>query len=123
MPDTIDWPLRGKPRGSRRVFLVLIFVFALIVLGGRAAISCWVDLLWFRSLAFGSVFWKTWELEWGTFAVFAALTFLILYGAIAALKRAHSAELPDSYTIFLAGHPIALPVGKRCTWPQLPLRC
>jgi hypothetical protein len=112
MPDTIDWPLRGKPRGSSRVFLVLIFVLVLIVFGGRAAISCWVNLLWFRSLALGSVFWKTWELEWGAFAVFAALTFLILYGAIAALKRAHSAEMPDSYTIFFAGHPIALPVGK-----------
>jgi hypothetical protein len=112
MPDTIDWPPRGKPRGSRRVLLAFIVIIALLLFGGRALISWWVDLLWFRSLNYGSVFWTTWELQWGTFAAFAALTFLILYGAILALKHAHSADLPESHTIFFAGRPVVLPVGR-----------
>jgi hypothetical protein len=59
MPETIDWPARGKaaPRASCH-YLLLAFVI-LIFIGGRTAISYWVDLLWFRSLGYASVFWKT----------------------------------------------------------------
>ena len=59
-----------------------------------------------------SVFWKTWGLEWGTFAAFAVLTFLILFGAFLALRHSHAADLPDTHTIFFAGRPIELPVAK-----------
>jgi hypothetical protein len=112
MPETIDWPRRAKSRGPRRALLFLLVILALIAFAGRTLLSWWVDLLWYRSLGFGSVFWKTWELQWGTFAAFAALTFLIIFGAFLALKRAHSADLPDSHTIFFAGRSIELPVGR-----------
>ena len=72
----------------------------------------WVDLLWFRSLGYGEVFWKTFGLKWGIFAAFAAVTFLILYGAFSALKRAHSADLPTDHTIFIAGNAVNLPVAS-----------
>ncbi len=93
------------------VYLLLAAVI-LILIGGRTAISYWVDLLWFRSLGYAGVFWKTWGLEWGTFAAFAALTFLILFGAFLALRHSHAADLPDTHTIFFAGRPIELPVAK-----------
>jgi hypothetical protein len=112
MPETLDWPLRRNPRGPRRVFLVLLVLLAIVVFAGRTAISYWVDLLWFHSLGYESVFWKTWTLEWGTFAVFAALTFLILYAAFFLLRRSHAADLPDRHTIFFAGRPVDLPVGR-----------
>jgi uncharacterized membrane protein (UPF0182 family) len=112
MPETIDWPPRARPRGPRRALLVFIGVVALVIFGGRATISFWVDLLWFRSLGYASIFWKTFSLEWGTFAAFGALTFLILYGALLALKRTHAADLPESHTLYLAGKPVTLPVGR-----------
>jgi uncharacterized membrane protein (UPF0182 family) len=112
MPETIDWPRREKSRGPRRVLLVFLAILAIIVLAGRATISYWVDLLWFNSLGYESVFWKTWVLEWGTFAAFAALTFCVLYAAFLLLRQSHAADLPDRHTIVFGGRPISLPVGR-----------
>jgi uncharacterized membrane protein (UPF0182 family) len=111
--ESIDWPLDTQPpRPRRRTFLFLIAIVAVIVFGSRTALSYWVDLLWFRSLGYGEVFWKTFGLKWGIFAAFAAVTFLILYGAFSALKRAHSADLPTDHTIFIAGNAVNLPVAS-----------
>jgi uncharacterized protein len=109
MPDSIDWPLPHPPRRRRR-FLLILAVLAVIVFGGRTALSYCVDLLWFRSLGYGAVFSKTLVLQWSIFAAFAAVTFLILYGSFSALKRAHLPDLPSSQTIFFGGQPIRLPV-------------
>ena len=112
MSESIDWPLKVQPpRPRRRRFLIPIAIVVAILLSSRTALSYWVDLLWFRSLGYGEVFWKTWRLEWGTFAAFAAATFLVLYGTFTLLKRAHGADLPDEHTIFIAGNPLRLPVG------------
>jgi len=86
----------------------LIAVVAVILLFGRTAISYWVDLLWFRSLGYGEVFWKTRGLEWGIFAGFFASTFLILYGIFSALKHAHIDDLPSDHTIYIGGQPVNL---------------
>jgi uncharacterized membrane protein (UPF0182 family) len=111
LPESIDWPVKSHtPRPRRRGILFLLGALAVIVFSSRTALSYWVDLLWFRSLGYGDVFWKTRALEWGIFAAFAALTFLVLFGAFSALKRAHAADLPTSHTIFVGGNPINLPV-------------
>src|ERR1035437_3857812 len=99
MPESIDWPPPHRPRHRRR-FLLIMAVLAGIVFGGRTALSYYVDLLWFGSLGYGDVFWKTLSLEWGIFAAFTAATFLILYGSFLALKRAHLPDLPSGHTIF-----------------------
>jgi len=112
MPETIDWPAHGETQRPRLAVYLFLAVVILIFVGSRTAISYWVDLLWFRSLGFATVFWKSFGLEWGTFAVFAALTFLILFGAFLVLRHSHSADLPDTHTIFLAGKPVELPVAK-----------
>jgi uncharacterized protein len=112
LPETIDWPLHSQPaRPKSRKFLFIIAILAVIVLGSRTAISYWVDLLWFRSLGYGEVFWKTRGLEWGVFAGFAIVTFLILLGVFSALKRAHSADLPHTHTILFGGQSVELPVA------------
>ena len=112
LPETIDWPLHKQPaRPRRRKLLFFIAILAVIVLGSRTAISYWVDLLWFRSLGYGEVFWKTRGLEWGIFAGFLVATFLILLGVFSALKRAHSADLPSTHTILFGGQSIELPVA------------
>ena len=109
MPESIDWPYT-HPKRSRRRFLLIAAVIAGIVLGGRTALSYYVDMLWFRSLGYGGVFWKTLSLQWTIFAVFAVVTFLILYGSFLALKRAHLPDLPSGHTIFIGGRSVTLPV-------------
>jgi hypothetical protein len=86
-------------------------VLAVIFFGGRAALSYYVDVLWFRSLGYGDVFWKTLTLQWEVFTAFATATFLILYGSFLALKRAHLSDLPDGHTILIGRQPVKLPVG------------
>jgi uncharacterized membrane protein (UPF0182 family) len=112
MPESIDWPPPlhpARPRRRRR-FLIIFVVFAAIVFGGRTALSYYVDVLWFGSLGYGDVFWKTLGLQWGIFTAFAAATFLILYASFLALKRAHLSDLPDGHTIMIGGQPVKLPV-------------
>jgi uncharacterized membrane protein (UPF0182 family) len=111
MPESIDWPAPHPARPRRRGrFLLILAVLAGIVFGGRTALSYFVDVLWFGSLGYGHVFWKTLSLQWGIFAAFAAATFLILYGSFLALKRAHLPDLPSGHTILIGGQSLKLPV-------------
>jgi uncharacterized membrane protein (UPF0182 family) len=112
MPESIDWPpphLPRTPRRRRRLFAILV-VLAAIFFGGRTALSYYVDVLWFGSLGYVDVFWKTLGLQWGIFAAFAAATLVILYGSFLALKHAHLPDLPSGHTIFIGGQPLKLPV-------------
>src|SRR5271163_1763079 len=111
MPESIDWPppQPARPRRRRR-FLLILVVLVGVVFGGRTALSYYVDVLWFRSLGYGDVFWKTLSLQWGIFTAFAAATFLILYGWFLALKQAHLADLPTGHTILIGGRPVKFPV-------------
>src|SRR5271169_6053296 len=113
MPESIDWPPTRQTRPARprrRRLLLILAVLAGIVFGGRTALSYYVDVLWFGSLGYGDVFWKTLSLQWGIFTAFTAATFLILYGSFLALRRAHLPDLPTGQTIFIGGQPLKLPV-------------
>ncbi len=113
MPESIDWPpplTPNRPPRRRRRFLLIFVAVALIFFGARTALSYYVDVLWFGSLGYGDVFWKTLGLQWGIFAAFAAATLVILYGSFLALKRAHLPDLPSGHTIYIGGQPLKLPV-------------
>src|SRR5271157_3376155 len=111
MPESIDWPRSRPLRRRRRWPLVLILIFlAVVVFGGRTALSYYVDALWFGSLGYGDVFWKTLRLQSAAFTAFAAATFLVLYGTFLGLKRAQFTDLPSGGTIFIGGQPVRLPV-------------
>jgi len=110
LPVSIDFPREPQNPRRRRTLLVLLVVLAAIVFGTRTAVSYWVDLLWFTSLGYGEVFWKTVTLQWGVCAVFAVATFVILFGAFSALKNAHQTDLPRDHKIIFGGQPINLSV-------------
>ena len=63
MAQSIEWPRRPPPR-SGRSFIWILVVIAVIAFGGRTALSYYVDELWFSSLGYGAVFWKTQGLQW-----------------------------------------------------------
>ncbi|HXN22213.1 MAG TPA: UPF0182 family protein [Candidatus Dormibacteraeota bacterium] len=109
MPESIDWPRMHPTRRRRRLLLILV-VLAGIFFGGRTALSYYMDVLWFESLGYRDVLWKTLGLQWGIFTAFAAATFLILYGSFLVLKRAHLPDLPSGHTIFIGGQAVKLPV-------------
>src|SRR5689334_13429847 len=107
MPETIEWPPPRRPR--RRGRLALLVVVAALLFGGGTALSYYVDALWFQSLGYSAVFWKTLSLQAAIFAIFAVTTFVALYGAYVALKPAQLAELAGG-AILINGQPLRLPV-------------
>jgi uncharacterized protein len=111
MPESIDWRRTQSPprRRSRRFFLIVAVIVG-ILLVGRAALSYYVDVLWFESLSYTEVFWRTLSLQWGVFAAFAATTFVIVYSSLLALKRFHLPDIPSGHTIIIGGQPVKLPV-------------
>ena len=111
MQETIDMPFQAgrTPRPSR--LWVLLFVLIVFVLfTGRTAVSYYVENLWFQSLGYASVFWKTLALEWAAFAVFAVCTFAILYGWITLLMRAIRPQMQRAGTIWIGRRQVTLPV-------------
>ncbi|HET6178317.1 MAG TPA: UPF0182 family protein [Candidatus Sulfotelmatobacter sp.] len=117
MPEIVDWReppeivnWRKPPR--RRLFFFVLALLAVVVFFGRTALSYYVDALWFGSLGYGDVFWKTVSLQWAVFAAYSAVTFLVLYGWFQALSRSYQPDLPGAGTIFINGKPLKLPVER-----------
>jgi uncharacterized membrane protein (UPF0182 family) len=109
MPNSIEWPRRRAPQRGRPLLLI-VAVIGVLFFGVRAALSYYVDLLWFSSLGYGEVFWRSLTLKGAVFWAFAGATFLILFGSFLALKRASGASLPSSRTILIGGQPVQMPV-------------
>src|SRR5260370_19520316 len=106
----IDWPPDDRRPRRRRALLFLVIVAVVLILGGGTALSYYVDALWFESLGYADVFWKTLSLQSGIFTGFAAITFLVLYGSYVALKPARLGEIAGG-AILINGRPLKLPVA------------
>jgi len=104
--NTIDWPPPRQPR--RRGRLLLFGAIALVLFGGGTALSYYVESLWFESLGFSEVFWKTLRFQSVIFTAFTLATFLLLFAAYLALKPARL-DL-TSGPILINGQPLRLPV-------------
>ena len=101
-------PLEWKSR-RRKLILLVALLFAIFLLG-RIALSNWVDLLWFRSLGYGSVFWTTIWLQVILFAGAALVTFVVLYLAFWGIRRSHQGNLPTAHAITIGGQPVRFSV-------------
>src|SRR5262245_19323542 len=108
MAETIDWQPRRPPkkrRGGRIVFAVII----VLLFAGGTVLSYYVDALWFDSLGYGDVFWKSLRLQSQIFVVFFVATFAILYAAFTLLKPPRFGEMAG-FPVVVNGQPIRLPV-------------
>ena len=110
MPIFIDSSQQLQRGRKQRRLLLFVLIVVGILIAGRIALSYWVDLLWFASLGYGDVFWKTLGLQAGIFIVFTAITFFLLYGALTMIRRSHEADLPSAHAIVIAGRPVSLSV-------------
>jgi len=106
---TIRPPRLQAPR--RRWLWLLIVVFAVVAFG-RTWLSYYVDSLWFGSLGYAAVFWKTLGLRWAIFAISFAVTFAFLYGTFMVLKRTEFTADERGHTILIGGRVVKLPVGS-----------
>jgi uncharacterized membrane protein (UPF0182 family) len=93
-------PRRGK-------FAVVLLILA-VLFGASTAASYYVDALWFASLGYGDVFWRTLNIQTTLFAVFAVATFTAIYGAFVALKPA---TFDAGGIMLINGRPVTVPVG------------
>jgi uncharacterized protein len=110
MPVFIDSPQQNQASPRRRRLLILGAVILALLGASRTLLSYWVDLLWFNSLGYGQVFWKTTGLQVATFAIFAAVTFVVLFLALSALRRLHQSVLPRDHKLMIGGQPVTFSV-------------
>ena len=105
IPEVIDWPPR-RPR--RRLGLFVLVILAVIFLGARTSVSFYVESLWFESLGYSSVFWKTLNVQSAVFSIFAVVTFGVLYGAFLALNPGDLA----AGILMINGRPVSVPIDR-----------
>ena len=109
--ERVVYPIREHPERKFRGALIFVLVAILILtFSARTAISYYVDSLWFSSLGYASVFWRTLELQWTAFAISSLATFLVIFGWAAALRRVCRTELQNAGTIVLGSRTFQLPV-------------
>jgi uncharacterized membrane protein (UPF0182 family) len=99
-----------SPAWGRRLLILAALILLGLIFSGTTILSSWVDLQWFGSLGYGDVFWKMITLQAGVFAAIAAITFLVLYLAFTALRRAHRSDLPSAHALVINGQTINLSV-------------
>ena len=110
MQHTIEVP-RRKSHLTRPILFLAVVILA-ILLGSSTALSWYVDAIWFGSLGYGSVFWKSWGLGWSVFAAFFAATFIILYGWFLVLWQMHQPDLPHDRAFFIGSQQLSLPLRR-----------
>jgi len=100
----------NRPQRSRRLLILIIALLAIVLLCGRTAISYYVESLWFESLGYAGVFWKTLGMQWTVFAIFAAATFIGLFGWFLILMRVCQPDLRNAGTIVIGNRTFNLPL-------------
>ena len=112
-PDTIDlappWP-----SAARRLGLVARPCRPDALLRGDTLPSYYVESVWFASLGYGEVFWKTLGFQSAVFAAFAAATLSILFGGFARSSRRSSGPADPAPSSMVNGRPGAAASVVRC---------
>src|SRR5712692_9878983 len=118
MPETIDWPPpRRRPRRRGRLFLVAVIL--VLLFSGGTALSYYVEALWFDSLGYAAVFWKTLNLQAAIFLSFAAITFAIINGQPVRLPVEPVVRLIALGISLVIG--VATGAGMTADWPTFAL--
>jgi uncharacterized membrane protein (UPF0182 family) len=108
--STIDF--RTPASRPRRLIPALIVLVVVALFSIPTGLSYYVDSLWFGSLGYRDIFWKSWGLSWCCFAVFFVATFVLLYGWFLILWQIHQADLPLDRAFFLGQKRMALPLRR-----------
>src|SRR5215469_17417661 len=102
----------SRPSNHRGRFLIIAALVVFLLFSSGTALSYYVNLLWFGSLGYESVYRTALRLQWLVFVIFFAATFLILYGWFLVLRQAYQPDLLDGGIIFIGRQPVRLPVKR-----------
>lgn len=106
-PPPVGFPPR---RGPRRGLIAVGLLVLVLFLSGSATLSWYVESLWFDSLGYAAVFWKTLNIQSAIFVGFGLVTLLLLYGTFVALGARRADRLPQR-TLYINGQPLTLSLG------------
>ena len=81
----------------------------MVVFGGSAVVSYYVDALWFQSLGYATVFWTRLNLQATIFGAFALVTFVTIGGVFLAIRPARFNEILGG-RILINGQWVQLPI-------------
>ena len=95
----------------RRTLLFIFLVLFIILFSTRTLISYYVDSLWFASLGYASIFWRTLSYQWICFGVAFVATFGVLYAWFSALRHGCREELASAGTLRFGNQSYELPVA------------
>ena len=96
--------------GTRRTRIALVVLGIVLLFSASTSLSYYVDALWFSSLGYADVFWRTLNFQALAFAGFAVLTFAALYGSFLVFKPESLGDASGG-TIIINGQPVTLPMG------------
>jgi hypothetical protein len=103
----------GSRHGGRRVWIAALgLVVLVLVFSFRTLVSYYVSNLWFGSLGYSDVFWRSIKIQWYVFAAFTALTFILLYGWCRMLVRANADSLRSAGTFMFNGRAVHIPLDR-----------
>ena len=98
-------------RRRRRPFTWIVIAILLLFAAGGTLLSFYVDALWFDSLGYGQVFWRTLSLQATVAAAFGIATFLSSIGGFLALEPPELASGGNGGFIMINDRPVRVPVG------------
>ena len=120
-PDDEDRSVIDLRRPRRRRYFRAIFVALILLLlfGASALVSWYVDALWFGSLGYSSVFWRTLAVKSAIFGGSFVLTVLLLQFAFWALRPPRADHASFQRTVIINGRPMSVsfrPVARVVSW-------
>jgi uncharacterized protein len=111
--ERIVYPIRERePFSFRGIFVWIGVAVLVVVFGAKTAVSYYVESLWFSSLGYAGVFWRTLGFQWMAFTIPFLVTFLVLFGWCWALRRACRTELESAANFVLGNRTFQLPVDS-----------
>lgn len=113
--EIVDAGRNGSSGHRRRVRLLLVAAVLVLALGASSMLAWYVEALWFESLGYGDVFWKTLELKSSLFSGFTLVTFLLVYAALRLLQPAGL----TGRVLYVNGQPVSLslqPMARVVSW-------
>jgi uncharacterized protein len=113
MHETFVLPSRSTIHPGRgRLWILVAAVLLILLFSFRTLVSYYVENLWFGSLGYADVFWKSLRLEWTIFAVFAVASFVILYGWCRILLHAVEHDVLSAGTFQFGDRTFRLPLDR-----------
>ncbi len=114
-------PLRTTRHGRSGLWIILAVLVLILLFSFRTLISWYVENLWFGSLGYAPVFWKSLRLEWTVFGLFAVATFAVLYGWCRILLRVTEHDVLAAGTLRFGDRIVQIPLERILGWGSLAL--